>query len=432
MKDAYSFHTSLECLSKTYQDMFHAYVNIFRRCGVPAIPVEAESGPIGGDASHEFICPCDAGEDVIVQSEDGKYNANLERAGRSIEREFQFSDAPAAAPGELTEIETPDATSIESVCALLKIVPQKMIKTMVYTRPDDASGNRFVVACVRGDHEVNENKLRRLVGPIQLADEKAARDFGFAIGYVGPHIANTLPVTLVIDADALMVTGATTGANRPLWHVTNFSFAAHVDPSKAGKPMVGDIRMVAPGDTSPGGSPLKFSKGIELGHVFKLGTKYTDALGAVYADEKQVNHSMIMGCYGIGPGRILVGAIETSHDADGIIWPMSLAPYEVVITPVKYEGAVATFADDMYRQLRDAGVDVLLDDRDQRPGVKFKDADLVGIPLRIVVGEKGLSAGQVEAKWRHEKAPQHLPAATAVSEIVELVKKKRAEFGSQK
>ncbi len=427
MKDAYSFHTSLESLAKTYQDMFQAYVNIFRRCGVPAIPVEAESGPIGGDASHEFICPCEAGEDVIVQSEDGKYCANLERASHRTEREYRFADAPSVAGTNLEEIETPDATSIESVCRLLKIVPQKMIKTMVYVRPNDAPGNRFVVACVRGDHEVNENKLRRLVGPVELADEKAAREFGFAIGYVGPHIANSLPVTLVVDADALMVTEATTGANKPFWHVTNFSFGAHIDREKAGEPLVGDIRLVASGDCSPSGSPLKFSKGIELGHVFKLGTKYTDALGAVYADDKQINHSMIMGCYGIGPGRILVGAIETSHDADGIIWPMSLAPYEVVITPVKFEGQVAQFSNELYRQLVDAGIDVLLDDRDQRPGVKFKDADLIGIPLRIVVGEKGLALGQVEIKSRTEKSPTNTPANSAVTQIVEMVKAKRLQ-----
>ena len=426
MKDAYSFHTSLESLSKTYQEMFQAYVNIFHRCGVPAIPVEAESGPIGGDASHEFICPCEAGEDVIVRSEDGGYCANLERAGHSGSREFSFADAPHVADTLLQEVHTPDATSIESVCRLLKIVPQKMIKTMVYVRSDDSAEKRFVVACVRGDHEVNENKLRRMVGPIELANEKTAEEFGFAIGYVGPHIANSLPVTLVVDADALMVTGATTGANKPFWHVTNFSFATHIDREKTGEPIVADIRLVVPGDCSPAGSALKFSKGIELGHVFKLGTKYTDALGAVYADDKQVNHSMIMGCYGIGPGRILVGAIETSHDADGIIWPMSLAPYEVVITPVKYEGQVANFSRDLYRQLVNAGIDVLLDDRDQRPGVKFKDADLIGIPLRIIVGEKGLAAGQVEVKWRAEKSPVNISANTAATQIVELVKSKRS------
>lgn len=426
MKDAYSFHTSLESLSRTYQDMFQAYVKIFRRCGIPAIPVEAESGPIGGDASHEFICPCDAGEDVIVQAEDGGYSANLERAAHGSPTVYQFSDAPKAQDVPLTDIETPNAASIESVCQFLKIVPQKMIKTMVYIRPDTTE-RRFVVACVRGDHEVNENKLRRLVGPVELADEKLARENGFAIGYVGPHIANTVPVTLVIDADALTVTDATTGANRPFWHVSNFSFAAHIHVEKAGEPVIGDIRLAAAGDRSPSGSPLKFSKGIELGHVFKLGTKYTDALGAVFADEKQVNHSMIMGCYGIGPGRILVGAIETSHDADGIIWPVNIAPYEVVITPVKYEGQAASVADDLYGRLCRAGIDVILDDRDQRPGVKFKDADLIGIPLRIVIGDKGLAAGQVEMKLRTEKSPRLIAVASAAETIVGLVQKWRAQ-----
>ncbi len=425
MKDAYSFHPSLESLTQTYNDMFKAYVNIFAQCGVPAIAVEAESGPIGGDSSHEFICPCDAGEDVIVQAEDGTYCANLERAVPAEAGQKSFADAPAIAPEPFTTVETPHATSIESVCTLLKITPQQMIKTMVYQRvgaPDAPP----VVACVRGDHEVNESKLRRLVGPVELADEDAARSKGFAIGYVGPHVANSIGVTLVIDADALMVTGATTGANAPFLHVTNFSFAARIDPQKAGAPIVADIRNVAPGDRSASGSPLKFSKGIELGHVFKLGTKYTDALGAVFADEKQVNHSMIMGCYGIGPGRILVGAIETGHDVDGIIWPMNIAPYEVVITPIKFEGNVATAATELYEKLKALGVDVLLDDRDQRPGVKFKDADLIGIPLRVVVGDKGLSAGQLELKMRSKKEPSLIALDGAAELLADMVKTLRA------
>ncbi len=420
MKDAYSFHSSLDSLGKTYHDMFNAYVRIFKRCGVTAIAVEAESGPIGGDASHEFICPCDAGEDVIARSEDGSYAANLERADRHIPADASFPIPGAEVSAQLQRVHTPGAASIEQVCKMLHTTPQNMIKTLVFTK-SKTDGGGFVVACVRGDHEVNEAKLRRLVGPVQLADDAAARAAGFVIGFVGPHVVNRTGSQLVIDPDALAIGLAVTGANEADYHVTNFNWINHIEAPHRGKAQVADIRNVVDGDKSPNGSRLTLGKGIELGHVFKLGTKYSQALGAQYLDDKQQSQPIIMGCYGIGPGRIMVAALETLSDKDGIVWPMGIAPFAVLITPVRYEGQAKTVADELHAQLAARGVDVLLDDRDQRPGVKFKDGDLIGIPLRIVIGDKGLATGQVELKRRTSATPEMLPLENLAERLVALI-----------
>ncbi len=419
MKDAYSFHSSLDSLNQTYQDMYNAYVRIFQRCGIPAIPVEAESGPIGGDASHEFICPCEAGEDVIVRSEDNSWAANLERAGRSTPLP-DFSAAPQLPSEELAKIHTPDAAAVDDVCKLLNIQPTQMIKTMVF-RLGDAKSGKWIVACVRGDHEINEAKIRRVAGPVELADEAAARAAGFVIGYVGPHVVNTISAELIIDPDALLIANATSGANESHWHVINFNWRQHLSADVQTRAIIVDIRNVTPADKAPNGANLIFSKGIELGHVFKLGTKYSDSMGATYSDDKQQSHSIIMGCYGIGPGRILVGALETLSDADGIRWPMAIAPFHVIITPIKYDGQAKEVADRLHKELSARGIDVLVDDRDQRPGVKFKDADLIGIPLRIVLGDKGLAVGQVELKARSSREPEMVSLDSIVEHGTKLV-----------
>ncbi|MGC8552802.1 MAG: proline--tRNA ligase [Phycisphaerae bacterium] len=421
MKDAYSFHSSLESLHDVYQAIYQAYVNIFQRCGVSAIPVEAESGPIGGDASHEFICPCDAGEDVVVQADDGSYAANLERATRQLPVLQSFSDAPAPTQSASERIHTPNADSIDDVCSLLKCRPTDMIKTLVFQKAADGPP-QWIIAAVRGDHDVNESKLRRLAGPLELADEAKAKAAGFAIGFVGPDIINTVSAKLYVDPDALAVAHAITGANERDYHLRGFNWRQHIGAAQANSVTIADIRNVTASDHAPNGSALSLKKGIELGHVFKLGTKYSDALQAVYADDKQQNHSMIMGCYGIGPGRIIVGVLETLSDADGIRWPMSIAPYHVVITPIKYEGQAKELADQLHVQLTDQGLDVLVDDRDQRPGVKFKDADLIGIPLRLVLSEKGLAQGQVELKQRTSAKPELVPLAEVVQRVVHLAR----------
>lgn len=420
MKDAYSFHSSLESLHETYQAMYAAYVKIFQRCGITAIPVEADSGPIGGDASHEFICPCDAGEDVIVRAKDGSYAANLERAGRGPDAATSLADLPAAHGAQLQSIATPGASTISDLCTLLKIQPNQMIKTLVYAlRQKDQT--QWVVACVRGDHEINEAKLRKIAGNVELADEKYARAAGFTIGFVGPHVVNSVQATLIIDPDALQLAAAVTGGNEIDMHISNFNWRQHVEAVKLEGAAVADIRNVTESDKSPNGTELIFSKGIELGHVFKLGTKYSDALDATYLDDKQKKVSMIMGCYGIGPGRVMVAALETLSDADGIRWPMSIAPCHVVITPIKYDGEARRIADALHTELTRMGVDVLVDDRDQRPGVKFKDADLIGIPIRLVLGDKGLANGQVEVKFRDQPQAQMLPLVGLADHIGKIV-----------
>ena len=439
MKDAYSFHASLESLSETYNNMYAAYVRIFKRCGLNVVPVEAESGPIGGDASHEFILPCDAGEDVIVTSSTGNYAANVEKAEIG-ERPYAFAGEPK---GELLKVHTPNLPGIDEVGKVMKVKPKNMLKSMVYvvTRQSDdadpaqAKDPRYILAIVRGDHDVNEMKLARIAkeflgGPVnlQLAPEDLARAKGFAIGFVGPHAFVGRDATyLVVDPDAAQGNAFwASGANEIDHHVKYFNWARELPAVLAphDRIRVADIRNAFAGDPSPknDGATLATSKGIELGHVFKLGTKYTDALGCTFADEKQQNHSMIMGCYGIGPGRILVGALETLSDPDGIVWPMAIAPYHVVITPIRYEGRAKEVADALHAELSAKGVDVLVDDRDQRPGVKFKDADLIGIPLRIVLGDKSLANNEAELKVRTKKEPEMVPLEGLSDRIAALVK----------
>lgn len=423
MKDAYSFHATVESLGETYKDMYNAYVRIFKRCGLAVVPVEAESGPIGGDASHEFILPCDAGEDVIVTSPNGNYAANVEKAEIG-DRAFSFEGAPK---GELLKVHTPNLPGIAEVGQFMKVKPKNMIKSMVYVatrQSDDADPTKakdpwYFLAIVRGDHDVNEMKLARvaktLLGEavhLQMAPDQLARDDGFALGFVGPHaFVGRDDTYLIVDPDAAQGNAFwAAGANEMDHHVKYFNWARELPAVLAPNERIRvvDIRNALAGDPSPknDGAALATSKGIELGHVFKLGTKYTDALGCSFADEKQQNHSMIMGCYGIGPGRILVGALETLSDPDGIVWPMAIAPYHVVITPIRYEGQAKDVADKLHAELTAKGMDVLVDDRDQRPGVKFKDADLIGIPIRIVLGDKGLANNQVELKYRTKKEPE--------------------------
>jgi len=437
MKDAYSFHASLESLNETYKAQYDAYVRIFKRCGLAVVPVEAESGPIGGDASHEFILPCEAGEDVIVTSPNGNYAANVEKA-ETGDRPFNLAGEPK---GELAKVHTPSLPSIEAVGEFMKVKPKCMLKSMVYCAtkqsddPDPAKAKEpiYLLAIVRGDHDINEMKLARVAKGIlgepvnlALAPDDLARADGWALGYVGPHAFNGRDDTyLVVDPDAAQPGFWAAGANEIDHHVKYFNWQREVGatPETNKRMLVVGIRNAAAGDPSPknDGAVLQTSKGIELGHVFKLGTKYTDALDCKFADEKQQNHAMIMGCYGIGPGRVIVGALETLSDADGIVWPMSIAPYHVVITPIRYEGQAKEIADRLHAELTAKGIDVLVDDRDQRPGVKFKDADLIGIPLRIVLGDKGLANNQVELKQRTAKEPEMVPLDGLVDKIAAMV-----------
>ncbi|MEK6644471.1 MAG: proline--tRNA ligase [Planctomycetota bacterium] len=431
MKDAYSFHRDKESLDEGYQKMYDAYCRIFTRCGLPYIAVEAESGPIGGDASHEFMVLTEAGEDVVAITENGDYAANTERA----------SCAPLAqdsAPMEsVQEVHTPSQRTIDEVCVFLKTKPSQMIKTLVYSHPlapGSAGGSKPiaakppVVVLVRGDHEVNENKLNRIAGGrLELANEATITALtGAAVGFAGPH-ALKAPHRLIIDQAVAVMRNAATGACKTDHHVTGINPGR--DFPLAGEHVtVTDVRNVTDGDFSPSGSgsPIRLKKAIEIGHVFKLGTKYSDALKATFLDNDGKPKSLIMGCYGIGLNRIMAAAIESHHDEFGIKWPMNIAPFEVLIVALDpRESAVMDVAQKLHDDLEAAGVDVLFDDRDERAGYKFKDADLIGVPLRITVGRKSLADGFVELKRRDSQDVQKLDPAEASRAAFEFVRDSR-------
>lgn len=416
MKDAYSFSQNLEQLDAVYQQMYHAYCRIFSRCGLNYLAVEAESGPIGGDASHEFMIPADNGEDRIVRSTRGVYAANLERA-ETGRKPPQIGLSPKASPRQ--KVATPNATSIEQVSRMLKCPPSQMIKTLIY-KVDD----RPVAVLLRGDHEANEAKIRRALNAksVELADDKLIRQAtGAPTGFAGPVGINC---ELIADHDVPTIVDAVTGANEVDAHYTGVNVVRDYVLATTH-----DLRMAVHGDPCPrSDGTLELVHGIEVGHVFKLGTKYSVALGAEFLDEKEQRHPMIMGCYGIGINRIVASLAETSYDANGLIWPLSIAPYSVLIIPLNPADAeVMQVAERFYAELEQAGVDCLFDDRDARPGFKFKDADLIGIPLRLVIGGKGLKEGLAEIKWRTAAEPDKIPLNKAVSTVLEMLAKRRAE-----
>ena len=390
MKDAYSFHTDIETLNATYKKMYDAYCKIFTRCGLPYLPVEAESGPIGGDASHEFMIPSPNGEDDVVYCPKCQYAANVEKAEIGETEHVKPTDV---AEKPIAELDTPGAHTIEQVCAFLKAKPRKVVKTLIY----DVDGEPVAVL-VRGDCDVNENKLRRLLNAskVELADEATIeRVTGAPVGFAGP-VGLKEGVKIIADPTIKEMVNVVVGANKPEKHLVNVNLDRDFKVD-----LFGDVRNAVVGDACPRcGAPLTMQNAIEVGHVFKLGVKYTEALNAKYLDESGSLQTIIMGCYGIGVSRIIAGLAETSHDDFGIIWPVALAPYEVCVCPVKAtdEESMAA-AQKIADGLEAAGVDVILDDRDERPGVKFKDADLIGFPVRITIG-KSLKDGQVEVKWR--------------------------------
>jgi prolyl-tRNA synthetase len=419
MKDAYSFGTSLEQLSAVYDQMYHAYCRIFARCGLAYLPVEAESGPIGGDASHEFMVPANNGEDRIVHCEACGYAANLERAETGRAGAAIGVSANAAA---LEKVATPNATSIEQVSRMLKCHPAQMIKTLIYKADD-----KPVAVLIRGDHEANEAKIRRALGAtvVELADEKTILQVtGAPVGFAGPV---GIKCDLLADHDVAAIAGAVTGANEVDAHLTGVAVGRDYQLTATY-----DLRMALDADPCPRcrqklGGKLKLVHGIEVGHVFKLGTKYSVALGAEFLDEKEQRHPMIMGCYGIGINRIVAALAETSYDANGLIWPLAIAPYEVLVIPLNVaELETMQLAERFYNELGEAGIDVLLDDRDARAGFKFKDADLIGIPLRIVIGGKGLKEGVVEVRWRSEAQAVKVPIAEAITTVREMLAERRA------
>lgn len=415
MKDAYSFNTSLESLNESYNAMYDAYCKIFTRCGVPYLPVEAESGPIGGDASHEFMIPAANGEDDVVYCPKCHYAANVEKAEIG---ETEYARPADAVLKEVAELPTPGAHTIEQVCKFLKAKPKKVVKTLIY----DVDGTPVAVL-VRGDCDVNENKLRRVLKAekVELADEKTIeRVTGAPVGFAGP-VGLKEKVKLVADPTIKEMVNFIVGANKAETHLVNVNVDRDFTVD-----VYGDVRNAILGDPCPHcHEPITMENAIEVGHVFKLGTKYTEALGAKYLDEKGEQQTIIMGCYGIGVSRIIAGLAETSHDDHGIIWPVSLAPYEVCVCPVKAtDDAAMAAAEKIAAGLEAAGVDAILDDRDERPGVKFKDADLIGFPVRVTIG-KGLADGKVEVKWRWEEEASLVSVDSVVDELVGQLKEER-------
>ncbi|MFN3531163.1 MAG: proline--tRNA ligase [Candidatus Brocadia sp.] len=388
MKDAYSFDLDYEGLNRSYKSMYDAYCRIFDRCGLDYIVCEADSGAMGGDVSHEFMVPSHVGEDVLIRCTKCGYSANRERAEAApIPRQNNATLQP------IVEISTPNKHTIQEVSDFLKVKPSQLVKTMIYI-----SDGQPVAVLLRGDHEVNETKLAKVLGQetVALADHTTIEHVtGARVGFAGPV---GLQIKIIADQAVSILRNFVTGGNKSDAHLLN------VNPERDFTiDRIADVRYVTKGDRCPKcNHEIDISQGIEIGHVFKLGTKYSDALKAKFLDANGKEKSMIMGCYGIGVNRIIAALIERSHDENGIIWPLSLAPYKVIIIPVNVNDAASMkMANHIYDELVNvAGVEVLLDDRDQRPGVKFKDADLIGIPIKIVIGKKFTETKELEIKLR--------------------------------
>lgn len=425
MKDAYSFSTSLEQLDRAYRAMYDAYCRIFSRCGLEYLPVEAESGPIGGDASHEFMIPAGNGEDSIFRCPECNYAANMERAdtGRSAAAAANVAESDMR---PLEEVSTPQAGSIEQVVRMMECEASDLIKTLIYLADGEP-----VAVLLRGDHDANEGKIRRALNAdaIELADEETIEKVtGAPVGFAGPQ---GLSVKIIADHDVPGVAPAVIGANKADAHFKNAYLTRdyNLETDAGGNPVTYDLRNARPGDPCPKcGETLERVHGIEVGHVFKLGTKYSEALDATFLDEKEQRHPIIMGCYGIGVNRIIAGVCETRYDDAGIDWPLALAPYEVVIVPLKVDDEeVMQAAETLYESLKSQGVDVLLDDRPARPGVKFKDSELIGFPLRVVIGGRGLADGNMEVKWRNDDEPTMIAVAEAGEKVIEMLAARRKD-----
>jgi prolyl-tRNA synthetase len=423
MKDAYSFHATDECLHKTYMDMYNAYCRIFTRCGLKYVIVLAETGEMGGTGSHQFTIPCDNGEDVIVYTDDNKVAWNIEKAPVDA-----LPKDPAREVGPMKDLHTPNVGKIDEVCAFLKLKPHKMIKTLIYQTSD----KKVAIALVRGDHEVNMEKFTKFFPGqhIELADEATiVKLTGAAVGFAGPvGICDKADKVIIDHAVAAMALGAT-GANKTDYHTVNV-VPGRDFPLSGANIVVADIRNAFEGDTYEG-KKLLFKRGIEVGQVFKLGTKYSAKLDAKFSDVDGSIKPCLMGCYGIGVNRIIASAVELYNDADGMIMPITIAPWEVIITTAAVSDDVTGAAEKIYKELQDKGIEVLYDDRDLRAGVKFKDADLLGIPIRLTIGPKTLAEGKVELKLRREKDKQLIDLAAATDTAANLVQQLKDEINNK-
>jgi prolyl-tRNA synthetase len=408
MKDAYSFDADEAGAKLSYQKMYDAYTRIFTRCGLKFRAVEADTGLIGGTSSHEFMVLADTGEETIVYADQGAFAANVERA-----EVLPPAADSTEAPRPLSKVATPGARTVEEVTAYLKIAPDRLVKTLLYKTPKGP-----VAVLIRGDHEANEIKIKKLLGltEIELADpETVQRATGAPVGFAGPVHLTGLPI--VADQAVKAMRNVVVGANEAGMH--------YVDANVGRDFAVGqfaDLRNAKAGDPSPrGDGTLQVAKGIEVGHVFMLGTKYSQSMKAMFLDQQGQERLAVMGCYGIGISRTAAAAIEQNHDAKGIIWPAPIAPFHIQLIPLSSSARVAETTQQLYDRLQAAGVEVLWDDRDERAGVKFNDADLIGIPFHVVIGEKGLAQGTVELKDRRAGKPAPVAPDALPAEAIRLL-----------
>jgi prolyl-tRNA synthetase len=406
MMDLYSFDVDAEGLDLSYQKMRQAYANIYRRCGLPAMEVEADSGAIGGKDSHEFTVITPSGEDEIIYCESCGYAANVEKA-QSVK-----SEGERAAPLPLEEVATPGMKTIEEVAGFLQIPQSRTLKAVFYSADDD-----LVFVVIRGDLEVNEVKLRNALkcSELQLATEEQVRRAGLVAGSASP--LGLSGVKTLADDSIMRGTNFVAGANKPDYHIRNVNY-----PRDFRVDLMMDIAAARPGEGCPRcGHSLASTHGIEVGHIFKLGTLFSEKLGAFFLDREGRQLPIVMGCYGIGVGRMMAAAVEQNHDDQGIIWPLPLAPYQVYLCALGVDKPeVAASAEKLYAGLEAEGIEVLYDDRLESPGVKFSDADILGIPLRVVISPRTLKSGNVEIKWRSEKESQLLPLEGVAEKIKNL------------
>ena len=407
MKDAYSFDVSDEAAMVSYQKMYDAYVQVFKRCGVTAFPVEADTGVMGGKHSHEFMVPAPTGESEVAYTEDGSYAANLEKANS----QGAITATPSECTGELEKFATPKVKTIENLAqAPYNVAAEAQIKTLVFIAED-----KPVIALVRGDDQINEAKLCGALGTsiFRAAEaEEIHAALGAHPGSLGAVGVKDIPV--FADEQLRNAAGMTTGANEDGFHIRNVKVARDLPDVKWA-----NLRTVREGELSESCHPLKIQRAIEVGHVFKLGTKYAEALDANFLAEDGKQHPFVMGCYGLGVTRTLQAIIECGNDEHGVIWPQAVAPWQVCLTvlDIAPEGEVMKAAQSIYDELTAAGVEVLMDDRDVRPGVKFKDSELIGIPVRVSVGERSLKEGNVEFTLRAEGGRENVPVAEAISRV---------------
>jgi prolyl-tRNA synthetase len=418
MKDAYTFDASPEGLDESYRGFHRAYCRIFEACGLDYTVVEADTGTIGGSASHEFMVVAETGESAVVRCPQCGYAANVEKAETRNLPISAGAPAPGATPenkAERKKVPTPGQSAVPEVAAFLGVSPQQVVKTLIY---DSEKGLAAVL--IRGDREVNEVKLANHLDVQHLAlasEEKVRAATGAAVGFAGP-VGLPPGIRRIGDLTVRGMTDFVVGANESDAHWTGVNWGRDVDLSEWV-----DLLLVTGGDPCPRcDGTLELFRGIEVGHIFKLGTKYSEAMGCNFTDEAEADHPMIMGCYGLGVGRTVAAAIEQNHDQDGIIWPRPLAPFEVLLAGLNPDDAqVNRVAEQLYAELQEKGIEVLYDDRDERPGVKFKDADLIGVPVRVVIGAKSLKDGKVEVSLRRDRAKQLVAPAEAVGKVIELL-----------